>query len=212
VAALLQGIAGSGIERIVVDGGSRDGTADAARAAGAEQVLRSAPGRARQLDVGFRAAHGQVVLFLHADTRLEPGWAEALRRALDDPAVAGGAFRLRFDSRSPALRWVEFWAHVRCRLAGLPYGDQGLFVRRQVLEDAGGIAPVPIFEDLDLARSIRRAGRLVLLPQRALTSARRYERHGVGRLVLRNSLALVAFWLGMDRERVARWYHGWRTE
>lgn len=211
VAAVLENTRGARVERIVVDGGSRDGTAEAARGAGAEQLLRSAPGRARQLEAGFRAAKGDVVLFLHADTRLDPGWADALRRGLEDPAAAGGAFRLRFDSPRVSLRWVEFWAHVRCRLAGLPYGDQGLFVRRAVLEAAGGIPTVPIFEDLDLARTIRRAGRLVLLPERAWTSARRYEQHGVFRLVLRNSVAVLAFAFGLDRERVARWYRGRRS-
>ena len=208
IGAALAAVRAPGVERIVVDGGSSDQTAEAARRHGADRVLCSPPGRSLQMDAGFRAARGQALLFLHADTRLEAGWDAAVRRALADPRVAGGAFRLRFAGERRALRWVEFWAGVRCRLLRLPYGDQALFVRRSVLERAGGLAHVPMFEDLDLARLIRRAGRLVLLPERALTSARRYERHGVTRVVLRNAVALLAWMLGVDRERVARWYRG----
>ena len=200
-----------GVERIVVDGGSADGTAEAARGLGAERVLCSAPGRARQMDAGYREARGETVLFLHADTRLDAGWAEALARALGDPRVAGGAFRLRFDSPRRIYRVIEAGVRLRARLAGLPFGDQGLFVRRALLDESGGIPAVPIFEDLDLVRRIRRAGRLVLLPERAWTSPRRYERNGPLRQVLRNTLALTAWGLGLDRERVARWYRGRRA-
>ena len=206
IGGLLDALAPTGAERVVVDGGSQDGTLAAAREHGAERLIESPPGRAAQLDAGWRAATGELILFLHADTRLDPGWDECVRRALADPAAAGGAFRLRFDSASPALRIVELGAHLRARVGGLPYGDQALFTRRRVLEQAGGVPRVPIFEDLDLARSIRRAGRLVLLSERAWTSARRYESAGVTRTVLRNLLALGAYGVRLDRERVARWY------
>lgn len=197
-----------GVERIVVDGGSRDGTVSTAALLGAERVLASPRGRARQLEAGLRAARGDVVVFLHADTRLDPGWDAALRAALADPRVAGGAFRLRFESDRLAYRVLEAGAGLRGRLGGLPYGDQALFARRSVLETAGGVPDVPIFEDLDLARAIRRAGRLVLLRERAWTSPRRYERGGVARVWLRNALALGAYLLGLERARVARWYRG----
>jgi uncharacterized protein len=195
-----------GVERIVVDGGSSDGTFEAAR--GAELRLRTAPGRARQMDAGFRAARGETVVFLHADTRLDGNWKAALEAAIANPAVAGGAFRLRFEDASPALRTVEWGAALRARLAGLPYGDQALFVRRQWLVEAGGISPVPIFEDLDLVRLIRRNGRLALLPVAAWTSARRYERNGALRQVLRNQAALAGYFLRLPRARVAAWYRG----
>ncbi len=194
------------VERIVVDAGSNDGTPDAARRSGAERVLQSAPGRARQLAAGCRAAKGDILLFLHADTRLEPGWSRAVRRALDEPRVAGGAFRLRFDAAGAGYRWLERAVALRTRLGRLPYGDQALFVRRRVLDAAGGIAPVPIFEDLDLVRAIRAHGQLALLEEPVWTSARRYERNGVCRQVARNNAALIAYFLKLDRERVARWY------
>ena len=191
-------------EIIVVDGGSLDRTADRARAAGA-QVLTSPRGRARQLDAGWRATGAEVLLFLHADTRLPHGWADAVRDALAAPDVAGGAFRLRFDDRSLAMRIVEWGAQRRAAVAGLPYGDQAIFLRRPVLEAIGGIAPVPIAEDLDLVRDLRAHGRLVILSLAVSTAARRYQKHGVLHTWARHAVALVAWRLGVDRERIARW-------
>lgn len=195
-----------GVERIVVDANSSDGTSETARFLHAEKVIQALPGRAHQMDAGYREARGAVVLFLHADTRLDPGWDQAVRAALEDPGVAGGAFRLRFDAPGRALRLIERGVDLRCRLGGLPYGDQALFVRKRLLDRAGGIAPVPIFEDLDLVRLIKGAGRLALLSECAWTSARRYTRNGVLRQWLRNNTALAAYLLNVERDRVARWY------
>ncbi len=199
---------GEDVERIIVDAGSRDGMAEIARRLAPTTVLFAPRGRAHQLQVGFRASRGDVVLFLHADTRLEAGWPIAVRRALADPTVAGGAFALRFDSARPLYRFIEFGARLRTRLGGLPYGDQALFARRKVLEACGGIPATPIFEDLDLARAIRAQGRLALLPQVACTSPRRYEANGILRTWMRNTCALAAYGLGLERARVARWYRG----
>jgi rSAM/selenodomain-associated transferase 2 len=195
------------VELIVVDGGSCDATRALAAAAGA-RVLETGRGRARQLRAGVSASAGDVLLFLHADTRLPRGWAAAVRDALRDERVVAGAFRLRFDEPAFVFRFIEFGARVRSAFWRLPYGDQALFVRRAVLDAAGGIAPVPIFEDLDLVRLIRAAGRLALLDAPAWTSARRYERNGVLRQVARNNAALIAYFLNVDRARVARWYRG----
>ncbi len=195
-----------GVERIVVDGGSRDETLRVAHACGAERVLATPPGRARQMDEGYRASRGPVVVFLHADSRFEPGWDASLERSLADPAVTGGAFRLAFDAPGAGWRALEWGVRVRCRIGGSPYGDQGLFARRSVLDAAGGIAPTEIFEDLDLVRAIRARGRLALLPERVFTSARRYRKNGVLATLLRNQAALAAFALGVDRAAVAAWY------
>jgi len=189
---------------VVVDGGSADATAERARAAGA-RVVASAPGRARQLERGAEAAAGDAVLFLHADSRLPPGWADAVRRALADPEVAGGAFRLRFEERGAGLRLVEWGAGLRARLLALPYGDQALFVRRRVLEAMGGVPQAPLMEDLDLVAEMRKRGRLAILPLPVTTSGRRY-RGRVLRHMLRNWAALVAWRLGLDRRRVVAWY------
>jgi rSAM/selenodomain-associated transferase 2 len=195
-----------GVERIAVDAGSVDGSAERARALGAEQVIGCERGRARQLEVGWRAARGEVVLFLHADTRLEAGWDAELRGALADPRVAGGAFRLAFEGSSWRCRVWEAGVALRAHLLRLPYGDQALFVRREILCAAGGIAPTPIFEDLDLVTLIRRSGELALLRTRAWTSPRRYQRNGWWTQTARNQAALAGWALGLPRDRIAAWY------
>jgi len=193
------------VEVVVADGGSRDATRARAEAAGA-RVVASAPGRARQLAAGVAGLEAETLLFLHADTRLPRGWAEHVREALADAAVAGGAFRLRFDRRSFGLRVVEWGAHLRVALLALPYGDQALFLRRSVLQALGGVPQVPLMEDLDLVAGIKRHGRLARLRVSAVTSARRYEERGLLATWLRNGVAAAAWSLGVDRERVAAWY------
>ena len=145
------------IEVVVVDAGSRDETVRLAQQTHV-RVLSSERGRARQLEMGWRAVAADVVLFLHADTRLPPGWAQAVQRSLQRPGRVGGAFRLRLDASDRAFRVVEFFVRVRVALMGLPYGDQAIFVRRSVLEAMGGVPQVPLMEDLDLVRAMKRWG------------------------------------------------------
>ena len=195
-----------GVEVIVADGGSRDATRERALEAGA-RVVASAPGRARQLQAGALATTDvEAILFLHADTQLPEGWADAVACALAAPGVAGGAFAFRFAERGPGLRFIEWGVRLRLALTRLPYGDQAIFVRRDALDAMGGVPQSPIMEDLDLVREIRRRGKLVLLPLAVVTSARRYRQRGILRTWLRNTAALTAWRLGVDRERLAAWY------
>jgi rSAM/selenodomain-associated transferase 2 len=202
IAGTVESVVAPGIEVIVVDGGSRDETRRLARNAGA-RVLACERGRARQLRMGGEKSTGDVVLFLHADTRLESGWQEAVQQVLSDPECAGGAFAFRFAERGPRERWIEWGVALRVALFRLPYGDQALFVRRSVLERMGGIPIVPIMEDLDLVRAIKRAGRLQILERTATTSSRRYVRGGTLRTVFQHQRALLGWWLGWDRTRLA---------
>jgi cellulose synthase/poly-beta-1,6-N-acetylglucosamine synthase-like glycosyltransferase len=155
---------------------------------------------------GAKASDGDVILFLHADTTLPDGFAEQVRRAIEDPAVAGGAFAFRFDQPGLVLRLVEWGVRIRLALAALPYGDQAIFLRRSLLESMGGVPQAAIMEDLDLVKRIKGAGRIALLSTPVTTSARRYRERGALRTMARNALALVAWKLGIDRERVAEWY------
>jgi rSAM/selenodomain-associated transferase 2 len=206
VAAAVQSAREPGVDVIVVDGGSRDATAECAARAGA-RVVASEAGRARQLAVGANAADGaDALLFLHADSVLPADWSAAVRAALARPGVVGGAFALRFAERGARLRLVEWGARLRLALARLPYGDQALFVRADALRALGGVPQAPIMEDLDLVRALRARGALALLPLPVVTSARRYLARGPLRTMLRNWAALAAWSLGVDRARVAAWY------
>lgn len=190
-------------EVIVVDGGSRDATRAVAAAEGA-RVLDSPPGRGRQQDLGARTAAGDWLVFLHADTRLEAGWADALAGLPTE--VAGGAFRLAIDSDRLAFRIVEGGVRARVRLFGLPYGDQGLFVRRAVFEAVGGMPHVPLMEDVAFVGRLRRAGPLAFPATRAFTSARRWERHGIVGATLRNWWLIALYAAGRSPDRLARLY------
>jgi hypothetical protein len=163
------------------------------------------------MDCGYRAASGEVVLFLHAGTRLDPGWRKSIADALARPQVMGGAFRLRFESERWVYRILEWGVRLRSGVARMPYGDQGLFVRRKLLDQIGGVPRVPLFEDLDLVRAIRDNGSLSLRRERAWVCPGSYERNGALRLAARNQLALVAYALDMDRERVESWYRRRRS-
>ena len=190
-------------EVIVVDGGSTDGTRVEAAAAGAT-VIASERGRGTQLAAGARAAGGEWLVFLHADTRLEAGWAGALRSL--PAAVVGGAFRFALDPPRRRYRWLEAGVALRCRLFRLPYGDQGLFARREVYFAMGGFRPLPLMEDVDFARRLARAGPLAFPAVRAFTSARRFERRGMLATSLRNLWLLALYSAGRSPARLARLY------
>jgi len=204
IAGAVSSAAGPEVDVIVVDGGSQDGTPERARSAGA-RVLNAQRGRARQLQIGFEASESDVVLFLHADTRLPGGWERAVAAALEDPETVGGAFRLRFDERDRRIRLVEFTARLRIALLAFPFGDQALFVRSGVLAEIGGVPDVPVMEDVDLVHAMKQRGKLALLSLPATTSARRYLEGGVGRVSVTHFLAFAGWALNVDRERLAGW-------
>ena len=196
-----------GIERIVVDGGSRDNTVEIARSSGAT-VLTSSPGRARQLNAGARAAAGEYLLFVHADTCLPSQFAEEVQRTLTLPGVAAGTFHLRIDGAGWGFRLIERAANLRSAYLELPYGDQGIFLRAELFRKIGGYPELPFMEDFEMARRLRRAGRIATAPAAVLTSARRWKRLGVLRATLLNQLFLLAYLAGMPPRRIARWYYG----
>lgn len=195
---------------VVADGGSVDGTADLARAAGA-LVLDAPRGRGPQLAAGAAAVDEPWLLFLHADTRLAPGWRGAVERLVTDTgadtknAQRAGYFRLRFASDHPSARRVERLAAWRARRLGLPYGDQGLLIARSFYEALGGYRPLPLMEDVDLARRIGRS-RLMELPADAITSASRYERDGWWARPARNLACLSLYFAGVPPRLIKRMY------
>ncbi|UPY37791.1 glycosyltransferase [Sediminicoccus sp. KRV36] len=186
-------------EVLLADGGS----ADAVGGLGPRVVL--APrGRGAQLAAGAAMAQGAWLLFLHADTRLGEGWAEAVAAALGDPGRAH-YFRFALDDPSPQARRLERAVAWRCRWLALPYGDQGLLISSALYDALGGFRPMPLMEDVDLIRRIGRA-RLAAMPAAAITSAERWRRDGWRARSARNLLTLGLYFAGVPPERLARFY------
>ncbi|HCK84041.1 MAG TPA: glycosyl transferase family 2 [Hyphomonadaceae bacterium] len=191
-------------EIIVVDGGSSDGSAQTAAAAGA-RVISAARGRGTQLAAGARAARNDWRLFLHADTQLAPGWAPLVRDFSKAGADRAATFRFALDDASWQARALEQTVDWRTRWLGLPYGDQGLLIHRDLYEALGGFRPVPIMEDIDIVRRIGRA-RLIQLDHRAVTSAIRWRRRGWLRQSLQNQFCLALYFAGVTPERIRQIY------
>ena len=159
-------------------------------------------GRARQMNAGAAVAHGQWLVFLHADTRLPSGWAQAIDAANQDPRVNAGCFRFALDSPSTMARLIELGVRARVALFGLPYGDQAIFVRREAFEALHGYVDLPIMEDVDLVRRLGRRGRLFRSAQPAITSARRWERDGWIARTARHLALILLYFCGVPPARL----------
>ncbi len=193
------------IEVIVADGGSRDRTATIAQNSGA-RLIRTEKGRALQMNKGAACAEGDILLFLHADTRLYPGFERDIRKSLADARNIAGSFSLSFGSDRFSLKLIELGANLRSRIFELPYGDQGIFMKSSDFKAAGGFTEMPVMEDVDLVRRLRKKGRIIVLPGKAVSSARRFSRLGVMNAFLINQLVFISFKSGAEPERIAGLY------
>lgn len=190
-------------EVVVADGGSTDATLELAEDAGA-RIVATQRGRGVQLAAGCAAARGPWLLVLHADTELAEGWAQATADHIARRADKAGYFRLALDDRGVRARLWERGVALRCRAMALPYGDQGLLLSKTLYDAVGGFRPLPLMEDVDLARRLK--GRLVPLAATAVTSAERYRRDGYLGRSTRNAVLLARYLAGADPERLARAY------
>lgn len=193
-------------EVVIADGGSTDATCTVAAAHPlGPRLVCVERGRAAQLNAGAREAHGEILIFLHADTRLPDRAVALIERALQNPRVVGGNFALRFDGDDVFSSLLGRWYALQRRL-GVYYGDSAVWCRRDVFEQLGGYRELPIMDDYDFVRRLERAGRTVCLPGPATTSARRWRHHGLARTIA----AWVAIrWLylaGVSPTRLARLY------
>jgi rSAM/selenodomain-associated transferase 2 len=192
------------VEVIVVDGGSRDGTVAIARAGGV-RVLTTGRGRGAQLHAGAVAARGDVLWFVHADTLVPADGAGRILRALRDPAVVGGHFRLRFEGAGWASSFLTALQPVFGAL-GLVYGDAAIFVRRRDYGRAGGFRPYPLFEDLDLVQRLRRRGRFVGLRAAVVASSRRFAGRNFPLTFARWVALQLLYGMGVSPERLSGHY------
>jgi rSAM/selenodomain-associated transferase 2 len=191
-------------EVIVADGGSSDATIAIAESRGA-RVIRGETMRALQINRGIEAASHETILVVHADTLLPLGAVDAVEQTLRDGAIFG-AFRVRFLEGGPRLAYVAFMINARTRVTKKPWGDQVQFARRETFLRAGGYPPFPIMEDYELARRMKRAGRVALLPLEVQTSGRRFLTYGVIRTSIVNWWIIANYHLGVSPERLAKCY------
>jgi len=201
----LQPLRAQGHEVIVVDGGSSDGTLELARPL-ADRAFVAARGRARQMSAGAKAARGDTLLFLHADSTLPEGAARAVAEALDGNR-RWGHFDVTLSGSARTLKLVAFMMNVRSRWTGIATGDQGIFVERALFESAGGYPDIPLMEDIALSKALkRRGGRPAALRSRVVTSGRRWERHGPWKTIVAMWRLRLAYALGADPATLARRY------
>jgi rSAM/selenodomain-associated transferase 2 len=193
-------------ELLVADGGADRQAREAFRAAGA-RVITSPGSRGARLAAAAASARGEVLFFLHADSRPPQEALALIRQSLDGGAEAG-ASSLAYEGADLAMRWIAWWANRRSRLGRMPFGDQGIFCRRAAYERAGGFRDLPICDDVDLVRRLRRAGRFVVRREKTVTSPRRYREVGALRQVLRTWRVLIGYYAGASPEALTRWYEG----
>jgi rSAM/selenodomain-associated transferase 2 len=203
-------------ELIIVDGGSTDGTLDQSRAAVAARqahcnspaltIITSPAGRAGQMNAGAATAQGEILLFLHGDTLLPNDARLEITKVLADPAVVAGRFDVRFDRDTPLSRTIARLMNMRSRWTGMMTGDQALFVRTSAFRALGGFAAIPLMEDLEFSRRLKRAGKVAPLRARAVTSYRRWAHCGPIRTIVRMWSLRLLYWVGVSPHRLARYY------
>jgi rSAM/selenodomain-associated transferase 2 len=194
------------IEVIVVDGGSGDDTCRVAAACGV-QVIGSPAGRSKQMNLGAAAATGEILLFLHGDSRLPLGFDRLIRQVMSakQPPIAG-AFWLGIEAPQKSLRWVEWGVKWRSQVCQMPYGDQGIFLSARVFNEIGGFPDLPIMEDFELIRRLRQRGKISIVPQPVMTSARRWLQKGILKTTLINQIMVLGYLGGISPARLVELY------
>jgi len=208
IGRLLPGLmAVPGVELLVVDGESNDNTVDVAQSLGIK-VLSTSSGRAQQMNAGAEAAHGDILLFLHGDTKLAPGFAGQVRNVLNQPGVSAGAFQFSTNGKGFGFRIIEWLVNFRSKIFQMPYGDQGIFITADMFSAVGGFPLQPIMEDFELIRKLKSRGKVKILSLSATTSARRWEKLGILKTTAINQLIVLGYLFGVSPEKLAGWYRG----
>lgn len=195
-------------EIIVVDGAPERDTLNALRIKNSVRSISSETGRAKQMNAGASIARGDIFIFLHADTLLPDEGLEEIDQALKDEAYIGGGFDLGIDSDKVIFKIISFLASLRSRLTRIPYGDQAIFIRREYFHRVNGYLDIPFMEDVELMRRIKRQGdKICIIPDRVVTSPRRWKKEGILYTTLRNWSILLLYMLRISPIRLKRFYH-----
>jgi len=195
-------------ELLFVDGGSTDKSEDIAARYG--RIITSEKGRARQMNAGAREASGDILSFLHADNIVSPETINSIEKAVRENEVIGGCLTQRIESERPVFRFIEWQGNNRARRTKIFYGDQGIFVRKDVFDQLGGFPDVPIFEDVLFSQKLKQAGKTTVLPDKIRVSARRWEKRGIFKTTLMFNKLLIMFKLGHPLEKIKRLYEDLR--
>lgn len=200
----LQGI--PDVEIIMVDGGSKDDTVAIAKNMGVKVITVAGRGRAAQMNAGVDIAQGNLLLFLHGDTQLPPDFVDLVTETLGQSEVIAGAFELAIEGKDRSLRWIEMLVKMRSHLFLLPYGDQGIFINKQVFTDLGGFSDLPIMEDFEFIQRLKRQGKIAIAPAAVTTSGRRWQKLGIWKTTLINQLIIAGYYLGISPTKLRNFY------
>ena len=203
----IEGLTGDGSHEVIVVDGSP--TKDTIRAIDNENIIKlvSLKGRARQMNAGAAVAKAEILIFLHADTELPRNALKIINSAMAQGRYVGGAFELGIDSHKIEFKILARWASLRCRLTGIPYGDQAIFIKRDYFHSLGGYRDIPLMEDVELMRRIKRRGdKICIVPEQVKTSPRRWEQEGFVYVNARNAFLFTSYIFGVSPEKLASFY------
>jgi rSAM/selenodomain-associated transferase 2 len=196
----------SNIEIIVVDGGSIDNTVKLVSVLGINIIKSPVSGRAYQMNFGAKIAKGEILFFIHADSKLPENYVNLIHNSLANPNIVAGAFELAIDSKKRQFRIIEKLVNWRSHILSLPYGDQGIFIKKEIFEELGGFSNLPIMEDFELMRRLQKRGKITIIPAKITTSARRWEKIGIWRTTLINQLIIIGYYLKISPEKLKKLY------
>ena len=194
------------LEVLIIDGGSQDRTVELAQAFPVKVLISPDKGRAQQMNFGASQAQGNILLFLHLDCVLPRDFLLEIKTILQDPPVIAGAFRFQVDMPGIRFRCLEMLVNGRSQFFGLPYGDQGLFIRRETFQTLGGFKNLPIMEDYELVQRLKKQGKLRIASRAVITSGRRWQKLGLCKTTWINQLIILGYYCKISLDKLAQWY------
>lgn len=194
------------IEFIFVDGGSNDNTVNLIKKAGFKVILSPILRRSYQMNLGAKKAQGKILLFLHGDTILPDNYDQVIINTVQKNNFIAGAFKLKIDNHKPLFRFIETLINWRSQYLSLPYGDQGIFIPKQIFDGINGYKDLAIMEDFDLIKRVKKIGKIYIVNASVITSARRWEKVGIVKTTLINQLIIMGYYLKIKPEKLALFY------